>query len=57
MAIVKMTLEEAKKIMTPEKIKREIEEAKKLPFVYDSDCPPLTEEQLKKFKRVKKTAV
>lgn len=57
MAIVKMTLEEAKKIMTPEKIEREIEEAKKLPFVYDPDCPPLTEEQLKKFKRVKKTAV
>ena len=35
----------------------EIEEAKKLPFVYDPDCPPLTEEQLKKFKRVKKSAV
>ncbi|MBR6267802.1 MAG: hypothetical protein IKR28_05650 [Selenomonadaceae bacterium] len=57
MAIVRMTLEEAKKIMTPERRMKEIEEAKKLPFVYDPDCPPLTEEQLKKFKRVKKSAV
>lgn len=57
MAIVRMTLEEAKKIMTPERRRKEIEEAKKLPFVYDPDCPPLTEEQLKKFKRVKKSAV
>lgn len=57
MAIVRMTLEEAKKIMTPERRRKEIEEAKKMPFVYDPDCPPLTEEQLKKFKRVKKSAV
>ena len=52
MAMVTMTMEEAKKIMTPERRRREIEEARKLPFVYDPECPPLTEEQLKRFHRV-----
>ena len=28
----------------------EIEAAKKLPFVYDEDCPPMTPEQLARFK-------
>ena len=36
---------------TPEQI-AEIEEAAKRPFVYDEDCPPMTEEQLRKFRRV-----
>ena len=53
MAMVRMTLEEAEKIMTPERRKREIEEARKLPFVYDPECPPMTEEQLKRFHRAK----
>ena len=53
MAIVRMTLEEAKKIMTPERIKRETEEMNSHPIVYDEDCPPLTEERLKQFHPVK----
>ena len=52
MAMVTMTMDEAKKIMTPERRRREIEEARKLPFVYDPECPPLTEEQLKRLQRV-----
>ncbi len=52
MAIVRMTLEEAKKIMTPERRKREIEAMKKCPFVFDPDCPPSSPEKLAKFKRV-----
>ena len=49
MAIIRKTLEEIKREMTPERRRREIERAKSLPFVYDPDCPPTTEEQLKKF--------
>ena len=37
--------------MTKEQI-AEIEEAKRHPLVFDEDCPPQTEEQLKQFKRV-----
>ena len=36
---------------TPEQIAR-IKEAAKYPIVYDEDCPEMTEEQLKQFKRV-----
>ena len=32
--------------------KQELREAKELPFVYDEDCPPQTEEELQQFKRV-----
>ena len=53
MAMVTMTMEEAKKIMTPERRRREIVEARKLPFVYDPECPPMTEAQLNKFHRAK----
>ena len=31
--------------------KMEIEAARKLPFVYDEDCPLLTDDQLKQFRR------
>ncbi len=36
---------------TPEQI-AEIREAAKRPIVFDEDCPPMTEEQLKQFKPV-----
>ena len=36
---------------TPEQIAM-IEAAKKLPIVFDEDCPEMTEEQLKQFKQV-----
>ena len=36
---------------TPEQIAR-IREAAKRPIVFDEDCPPMTEEQLKQCKRV-----
>ena len=36
---------------TPEQI-AEIREAAKRPIVYDEDCPPMTDEQLRQFKRV-----
>jgi len=37
--------------LTPEQI-AEIEEAAKHPIVFDEDCPEMTEEQLKQFRRV-----
>lgn len=43
-----------------EEQKKNIREAAARPIVYDEDCPELTEEQLKKFRRVtgrKKVAV
>lgn len=36
---------------TPEQIAR-IREAAKRPIVFDEDCPEMTEEQLKQFRRV-----
>ena len=36
---------------TPEQIAR-IREAAKRPIAYDEDCPEMTEEQLKQFRRV-----
>ena len=35
----------------PEQI-AEIREAAKRPIVFDEDCPPMTDEQLRQFKRV-----
>ena len=36
---------------TPEQI-AEIREAAKRPITFDEDCPPMTEEQLRQFRRV-----
>ena len=36
---------------TPEQIER-IEAAKKLPVIFDEDCPEMTEEQLRQFRPV-----
>ncbi len=36
--------------MTPEEIKKEIENAKKMPIVYDDDCPELSPAMLKQLK-------
>jgi hypothetical protein len=52
MAMVKHT---AGRELTPEKaaaMKAEIEAAAKRPYVFDPDCPLLTEEQLKEFRPV-----
>ncbi len=37
--------------LTPEQIKR-LDELKDHPIVYDEDCPEMSDEQLKQFKRV-----
>ena len=37
--------------MSPEQIKR-LDALKDRPIVFDEDCPEMTEEQLKQFKRV-----
>ena len=37
--------------LTPEQIKR-LDALKDRPIVYDEDCPEMTDEQLKQFKRV-----
>ena len=49
--LVEFTLPKELPPLTAEQ-KRELEEAKKLPFVYDEENPPLTDEQLKRFRRV-----
>ena len=48
--LVKYTLPKNPLPLTEEQ-KREIEEARKLPFVYDEDCPPQTKEELTQFRR------
>ncbi|MBR4544547.1 MAG: hypothetical protein IKO14_00995 [Oscillibacter sp.] len=48
--IVRYTLKRGTPL-TPEQI-AEIEEAAKYPIVFDEDCPEMTEEQLRQFKRV-----
>jgi hypothetical protein len=50
MAIVRST---AGIEITPEEraaIRAELEAARKLPFVYDPECPPLTDEELAEFR-------
>ncbi|MBR1552515.1 MAG: hypothetical protein IJ812_10175 [Schwartzia sp.] len=42
MAMVRMTMEEIEKIMTPERIQRETEEMRRHPIVIDEDCPEIT---------------
>ncbi len=37
--------------LTPEQIKR-LDELKDRPIVFDEDCPEMTEEQLRQFRRV-----
>ena len=53
MAIVRSILEVGAKL-TPEQIE-EIREAVKHPYIYDPDCPLLTEEQLAQFRPVSGT--
>lgn len=51
MAIVRITKEENDRIMTPERIAEETRRALSMPITFDEDCPELTPEQLKRFKR------
>ncbi|ORU00470.1 hypothetical protein D081_0993 [Anaerovibrio sp. JC8] len=53
MAIVTMTSEEIDAYMTPERMKMEEDRAKDMPLVFDPDCPPLTDDDAKRFHRVK----
>lgn len=52
MAIVTMTLEEARRKWTPEKRAQLMEQLEDCVDVYDPDCPPSTDEDLKRFHRV-----
>ena len=57
MALVRMTMEEIMRIMTPERIEHETEEALRHPIAYDEDCPAQTAEQLSHFRpAIKKSA-
>jgi hypothetical protein len=49
MAIVRYTAGE-ESIEELERMKAEVREAAKRPYVYDPDCPLLTEEQLREFR-------
>lgn len=49
--MVRVPFESCHDPLTAEELK-ELEEATKRPIVYDEDCPKLTKEQLKQFKRV-----
>lgn len=51
MAIIRITKEENDRIMTPERIAEETRRARSMPITFDEDCPELTPEQLKHFKR------
>jgi|GEM_PF-3393557 len=50
MAVVTMTLEEARKKWTPEKRKELLEALKDHVDVYDPECPPCTQERLARFR-------
>ena len=50
MAMVRMTLDEAKKIMTPERRQEELQRAREIGFVYDPECPPCSPEKLARFR-------
>ncbi len=50
--IITTTLEENKPLTTEQR--KMLEEAAKYPITFDEDCPELTDEQLKKFKRISK---
>lgn len=52
MAVIRMTLEEAKQKWTPTKRADLLKRIKSMPITFDEDCPPCTEEQLKKFYRI-----
>ena len=52
MAIIRMTSAEIDEVLTPERIATELKAAKDMPFIYDEDCPELTESQLAKLHRV-----
>ena len=52
MAMIRMTLEEAKQKWTPTKRADLLEKIKSMSITFDRDCPPCTEEQLKKFYRI-----
>ena len=52
MAVITMTMEEARAKWTPEKRREQVERLKTHIDVYDPDCPPSTEEKLKNFRRV-----
>jgi len=52
MAMIRMTSAEIDEVLTPERVTAELEAAKKMPCVYDEDCPELTEAQLAKLHRV-----
>ncbi len=49
--LVKFTLPRNPLPLTKEQ-KEELDRAKRMPFVYDEDCPPQTDEELKRFRRV-----
>lgn len=49
--MVTMTYEDLKKPLTKEELK-ELKLAAKRPIVYDEDCPEMTPEMLKQFKRM-----
>jgi hypothetical protein len=51
MAIVTMTLADLPPELTEEEI-AELEAAEKMPITYDEDCPEMTEEDLKQFRRL-----
>ena len=52
MAIIRKTMAQIRKEMTPERIKAEALEMNKHPITYDPDCPPCSEEKLARFKQV-----
>jgi len=53
MAIITKTLDEVKKEMTPARMKQISEALKYHKDEYDEDCPPLTDEELARFRPYK----
>lgn len=51
--LVTWTTEEAREWLKTEEARKELERAEKMPITFDEDCPELTDEQLKQFRRVR----
>ena len=47
----KLTEKQIRELAFTEEERRELDRARQMPFVYDEDCPPVTPEMAKKFRR------
>ena len=55
--ISKYTQKQLEELMFTEEEKKQLAAARERPIVYDEDCPPVTPERAKTFKRAKQSRI